>query len=61
MKPLQMKNSTTFLKGIKDNINVATPYSTKVQKDDMSKWMIMQLNMGKYCENLDKQLFTKEQ
>jgi hypothetical protein len=29
--------------------------------DDMSKWMIMQLNMGKYGENLDKQLFTKEQ
>ncbi len=28
--------------------------------DDMSKWMIMQLNQGKYGENLDKQLFSKD-
>lgn len=28
--------------------------------DDMSKWMIMQLNQGKYGDNLDKQLFSKD-
>lgn len=28
--------------------------------DDMSKWMLMQLNQGKYGDNLDKQLFSKE-
>ncbi len=28
--------------------------------DDMSKWMLVQLNKGKYGTNLDKQLFTKE-
>lgn len=27
--------------------------------DDMSKWMILQLNKGKYGANLDKQLFTE--
>lgn len=29
--------------------------------NDMSKWMIMQLNKGKYGEKLDQQLFTEEQ
>lgn len=29
--------------------------------DDMSKWMIMQLNKGKYGNNLEKQLFTEDQ
>ncbi|MCY7408641.1 MAG: serine hydrolase [Chitinophagales bacterium] len=28
--------------------------------DDMAKWMLVQLNNGKYGTNLDKQLFTKE-
>ena len=28
--------------------------------DDMSKWMLVQLNKGKYGANLEKQLFTKE-
>lgn len=28
--------------------------------DDMSKWILMQLNGGKYGDNLDKQLFSKE-
>lgn len=28
--------------------------------DDMSKWMLVQLNHGKYGSHLDKQLFTKE-
>jgi len=27
--------------------------------DDMSKWMLLQLNKGKYGTNLDKQLFTE--
>jgi CubicO group peptidase (beta-lactamase class C family) len=27
---------------------------------DMSKWVIMQMNHGKYGENLDKQIFSKE-
>jgi CubicO group peptidase (beta-lactamase class C family) len=27
--------------------------------DDMSKWMIMQLNKGKYGDNLEKKLFTE--
>jgi CubicO group peptidase (beta-lactamase class C family) len=27
--------------------------------DDMSKWLIMQLNKGKYGNNLNKQLFTE--
>ncbi len=28
--------------------------------DDMSKWMIVHLNKGKYGQNLDKQLFTEK-
>jgi CubicO group peptidase (beta-lactamase class C family) len=28
--------------------------------DDMSKWVLLQLNKGKYGDNLDKQLFSKE-
>ncbi len=28
--------------------------------DDLSKWMIMQLDQGKYGENLEKQLFTPD-
>ncbi len=28
--------------------------------DDMSKWMLVHLNKGKYGQNLDKQLFTEE-
>lgn len=28
--------------------------------DDMSKWMLVQLNKGKYGSGLDRQLFTKE-
>lgn len=29
--------------------------------DDMNKWMIMQLNQGKYGDNLNKKLFSEEQ
>lgn len=28
--------------------------------DDMSKWMLVQLNKGKYGDNLDRQLFTEK-
>jgi CubicO group peptidase (beta-lactamase class C family) len=85
MKPLQMNNSATSLKGIKDMANVASPHSTEGDNtqirtislykeiingaaggilsnvDDMSKWMIMQLNSGKYGDNLENQLFTEVQ
>jgi CubicO group peptidase (beta-lactamase class C family) len=80
MEPLQMNNSHTSLKSIKDRTNVAMPHSTETENgkmktlalseemvngaaggilsnvDDMSKWMLVQLNKGKYG---DKKLFSE--
>lgn len=43
----------------KDNLNGA-PGGILSNVDDMSKWIIMQLNKGKYGDNLDIQLFNEE-
>lgn len=83
LEPLQMNNSLSSIKAIKDKTNLAIPHSTEgansqirtialfeemingaaggilSNADDMSKWMIMQLNEGKYGEKLDQQLFSK--
>ena len=83
MEPLQMKNSFTAVKEIKDLSNVAMPHSTLTPDgkmktfplfeeaisgaaggilsnvDDMSKWVLTQLNKGKYGNKLEKILFAE--
>ncbi len=83
MQPLQMNNSFTTLKDIKDRSNVAMPHSTLTSNgnmksialfeeiingaaggilsnvDDMSKWVLMQLNKGKYGDGLKQKIFTE--
>jgi CubicO group peptidase (beta-lactamase class C family) len=80
--PLQMTNTFTDVRNMKDQTNLSAPHSTESgtlksikmltlsdkmngapggivsNVDDMSKWVMMQLNNGKYGDKLEKQLFS---
>lgn len=80
MQPLDMKESATSFKRVKDKSNVIDPHAPVegkvkvIRRDwsevansaggiysnitDMSKWIIMQMNNGKYGEGLSKKIFS---
>ena len=81
IQPLEMKETATSFKNVKDKSNVIDPHAPVegkvkvIRRDwsevansaggiysnitDMSKWIIMQMNNGKYGEGLTKNIFSE--
>jgi CubicO group peptidase (beta-lactamase class C family) len=81
MQPLDMKETATSFKRVKDKTNVIDPHAPVegkvkvIRRDwsevansaggiysnitDMSKWIIMQMNNGKYGDGLTKSIFSE--
>jgi len=81
MQPLDMTESATSFKNVKNKSNVIDPHApvngkvVVIRRDwsevansaggiysnltDMSKWIIMQMNNGKYGEGLNKKIFSE--
>ncbi|MEP7111610.1 MAG: serine hydrolase domain-containing protein [Ferruginibacter sp.] len=82
MQPLDMRESATSFKRVKDKTNTIDPHAPVegtvkvIRRDcsevanpaggiysnltDMSKWIIMQMNNGKYGEGLNKKLLSEK-